>query len=69
MIGINSTVGDKFDVRVGVYQGSILSPLLFIIVLKAHLRECRNSLPWQMLYAADSELFAERLEKLGARNA
>ena len=33
MIRVNNTVGDKFDVKVGVHQGSVLSPLLFLIVL------------------------------------
>ena len=48
VIRINSTVADKFDLIVGVHQGFVLSPLLFIIVLEALLRECWRSLP--MLY-------------------
>ena len=40
VIRINSTVADKFDLIVGVHQGFVLSPLLFIIVLEALLREC-----------------------------
>ena len=40
VIRINSTVADKFDLIVRVHQGFVLSPLLFIIVLEALLREC-----------------------------
>ena len=40
VIRINSTVADKFDLIVGVHQGFVLSPLLFIIVLETLLREC-----------------------------
>ena len=58
---------DKFDVKVVVHQGSVLSPLLFIIVLKALLRECRCSLPWEMLYASDLVIIAKSFEKLRAR--
>lgn len=66
-IKINNTMGEKFDVRVGVHQGSVLSPLLFIIVLEALSRECRNGLPWEMLYADDLVIIAESLEELGIR--
>ena len=38
-------------VRVGVHQGSVLSPLLFIIVLEALSREFRCGVPWEDLYA------------------
>ena len=34
---------EEFGVRVGVHQASVLSPLLFIIVLEALSREFRTS--------------------------
>ena len=37
----------KFEVKVGVHQGSVLSPLLFIIVLEALSREFRAGVPWE----------------------
>ena len=35
----------EFEVKVGVHQGSILSPLLFIIVLEVLSREFRAGFP------------------------
>ena len=49
----------EFEVKVGVHQGSVLSPLLFIIVLEALSREFRGELPWELLYADDLALLAE----------
>ena len=42
---------DYFGVKVGVHQGSVLSPLLFIMVMEALSRECREGLPYELLYA------------------
>ena len=39
--------------NVGVHQGSVLSPLLFIIVMEAVTHSVREGLPWEMLYADD----------------
>ena len=36
--------------KVGVHRGSVLSPLLFIIVLEALSREFRAGVPWEDLY-------------------
>ena len=35
--------------KVGVHQGSVLSPLLFIIVLETLSRELRCGVPWDDL--------------------
>ena len=47
-----------------VYQGSVLSPLLFIIVLEALSKQCRRGLPYELLYADDLVLIAESEELL-----
>ena len=33
-VKVNNLLSDVFDVQVGVHQGLVLSPLLFIIVLE-----------------------------------
>ena len=53
----------KFEVKVGVHQGSVLSPLLFNIVLEALSREFRSGVPWEDLYADDLVIIAELLEE------
>ena len=35
-VSVNGTIGDAFEVKVGVHQGSVLSPLLIIIVIWKH---------------------------------
>ena len=50
--------------RMGVRQGSFLSPLLFIIVLEALSRKFREGLPMELLYANDLVLIAETKELL-----
>ena len=44
---------EEFEVKVGAHQGSVLSPLLLIIVLEALSREFRSGVPWEDLYADD----------------
>ena len=39
---------EAFAVKVGVHQGSVLSPLLCIIVLEALSRDFRIRLPWEL---------------------
>jgi hypothetical protein len=56
--------GEEFEVRVGVHQGSVLSPLLFTIVLEAISKQSRGGLPWELLYADDLVLIAETEEQL-----
>ena len=61
---VNSSFSEEFEVKVGVHQGSALSPLLFIIVLEALSREFRVGCPWEILYADDLVILAEMFEGL-----
>ena len=56
-------VSAEFEVKVGVHQGSILSFLLFMIVLEALSREFRAGVPWEDLYADDLVIIADSLEE------
>jgi len=38
------------EVKVGMHQGSALSPLLFVMVMEALSREYRVAVPWELLY-------------------
>ena len=62
------SVGDEYskssDARVGVHQGSVLSPLLFVIVLEALSIEFRTSCPWDILYANDLMVSAQSMDEL-----
>ena len=51
-----------FGIEVGVHQGSVLSPLLFIVVMEEATKECRVGDPWELLYADDLVLTAESRE-------
>ena len=53
----------KREVRVSVHQGSVLSLLLFIIVLEALSRKFRYGVPWEDLYANYLVIIAELLEE------
>ena len=54
----------EFGVGAGVHQGSVLSPMLFIIVLEALSREFRTGCPWELLYADDLMISAGSKEEL-----
>ena len=54
----------EFEVKVGVHQGSVLSPLLFIAVMEVVTRGVKEGLPWELLYVDDLVLVAQSEEEL-----
>ena len=66
-VRVNGQYSEEFDVKVGVHQGSVLRPLLFILVLKALFREFRTDVPWELLYADDLVIIADSPEERIAR--
>ena len=50
--------------KVGVHQGFVLSPLLFIAVMKVVSRKFKVGLPWELLYGDDLVLLASSEEEL-----
>ena len=62
-VHVGEGYSEEFEVKVGVHQGSVLSQLLFIIVLEALSREFHSGVPWEDLYADDLVIIAESLEE------
>ena len=58
-VRVGEAYSEEFEVKVGVHQGSVLSPLLFIIVLEALSREFCYGVPWEDLYADDLVIIAD----------
>ena len=48
---VRTDMGDSGDFKVGagVHQGSVLSPLLFVVIMDVATREAREGLPWELL--------------------
>ena len=67
-VRVGEGYSEEFEVKVGVHQGSVLSSLLFIIVLEALSREFRTGVPWEDLYVVRRLLtWKEAMEKKGLR--
>ena len=66
-VRVGDGYSDEFGVGVGDHQDSVLSPLLFIIVLEVLSREFRTGCPWKLLYADDLMISAESTEELLVR--
>ena len=58
-----------FEVKVGLHQGSVRSPLLFAAVMDVVSSWARSGLPSDLLYADDLVIMAPTMEQLGRRVA
>ena len=63
LVRVYGQYSEEFRVGVGVHQRSVLSLLLFIIVLEALSREFRSGVPWELLYVDDRAVMADSLEE------
>ena len=66
-VRVGSGFSEEFGVRVGVHQGSVLSPLIFAIVVDAVSENAREGLWNEILYADDLVLMSQNLEDLRER--
>ena len=69
VVRTDAGLSESFEVKVGLYQGSVLSPLLFAAVMDVVSSEARSRLPSELLYADDLVIMAPTIEKLGRRMA
>ena len=63
---VDSELSEELVVKVGMHQGSVLSPFLFAVVVDAVTELAREFAPSELLYADDFVLMSETIE--GLRN-
>ena len=61
------TRSDSFDVKVGVHQGSILSPLLCALVMDEETKDITEGVVKEMLYVDDIVLVGDNWEEVESR--
>ena len=58
---------ESFKVKVGLHQGSALSPFLFAVIMVRLTNEVKREPPWMMLFADDIVICEETREEVGLR--
>ena len=56
-------LSESLEVKVGLHQGSVLSPLLFTAVMDIVSSEARSGMPSELLYADDIVIMAPTMEQ------
>ena len=69
VVRTDAGLSESFEVNVGLHQGSVLSTLLFSVVMNVVSSEARSGLSSELLYADDLVLMAPTMEQLGRRVA
>ena len=68
VVRIDAGLSKSFEVKVGLHQGSVLSPL-FTAVMDVVSSEARSGLPSKLMYADNLVIMAPTMEQLGRRVA
>jgi Reverse transcriptase (RNA-dependent DNA polymerase) len=50
---------DTFPIKIGLHQGSVLSPYIFALVMDEIIKDIQGDIPWCMLFADDVVLIDE----------
>ena len=66
-VRVGSAYSEEFEVKVGVHQGSVLSPLLFAIVANVITENARRGVVNESLYADDLVIMSKDMEDLKER--
>ena len=69
LVRTDAGLSKRFEVKVGLHQESVLSPLLIAVVMDVVSSEARSGLPSELLYADDLVLMAPTMKRLGRRVA
>ena len=65
IVRTDAGLSESFEVKVGLHQASVLSPLLFAAVMDVVYSEARSGLPFELLYADDLVIMGPTMEQLG----
>ena len=60
-------ITESFKVKVGLHQGSALSPFLFAVIMDRLTDEVRKEPPWTMMFANDIVICEETREEVERR--
>ena len=63
-VSVDGELSSSFSVKVGVHQGSALSPLLFIMVMDVLTEDVRDGSLMELLYTGDLVLSGESLNEV-----
>ena len=66
-VRVGSSYSEEFEVKVGVHQGSVLSPLLLVVVVDVITENARRGVVNKLLYADDLVLMSDTMEDLMER--
>ena len=63
---VSTSVGEtgEVEIKIGLYQRSALSPLLFIIIMDIITEDTEEETPWAMLFADDITLSGENCDQV-----